>query len=394
MSEKKIIPLAIPNFDDEERRLVDEAIVSNWVSSGGPLVVEFENVVAEYVGTKTAAATDSGTSALHTALMLAEVGPGDEVLASPLTYIAAINPIRYVGAQPVFLDCDETLCISPAAVAAFCENECEMQGEKLINKTTGAHVKALEVIHIFGNMAHMEELLELAKKYNLIIMEDATEALGTRYTAGALKGQYAGAIGDVGCFSFNGNKTITTGSGGMLVSHNEEWVQRALYLTNVATNDLGKDTYRQFIHNEVGYHYRLTNLAAALGLAQMKKLEGFIARKNDFHEMYTKALDGKNGYRMLQYNKDAYCNKWFLSLYLENTKITRDEMIRYLDENGIQSRPIWTLICDLPPYVDCYKGDLTNARDYREKVVNLPASTGLTDEEIQTVIDVVLKAEG
>ncbi|MDL2215524.1 aminotransferase class I/II-fold pyridoxal phosphate-dependent enzyme [Ruminococcaceae bacterium OttesenSCG-928-N02] len=391
MSEKKIIPLAIPNFDDEERRLVDQAIVSNWVSSGGPLVVEFEKVIAEYVGTPTAAATDSGTSALHTALMLAEVGPGDEVLCCPLTYIAAINPIRYVGAQPVFLDCDETLCISPAAVAAFCENECEMQGEKLINKTTGAHVKSLEVIHIFGNMAHMPELLALAEKYNLIVLEDATEALGTRYTAGPMQGKYAGAIGDVGCFSFNGNKTITTGSGGMLVSPHEQWVQRALYLTNVATNDLGADTYRQFIHNEVGYHYRLTNLAAALGLAQMKKLEGFIARKNDFHKMYTQALDGKNGYRILQYNPDAYCNKWFLSLYLEDCPKSRDEMIGYLDANGIQSRPIWTLICDLPPYKECQCADLTTARRYRERVVNLPSSTGLTDEEIQTVIDTLLK---
>ena len=204
------------------------------------------------------------------------------VLAPALTFIAAVNPIRYVGAEPVFIGCDDSLCMDPAAAEAFLAEHCEMRDGCCYNKRTGAHVKAMVVVHVFGNMADIPAFLELAKRYNLILIEDATEALGTRYTEGPLAGKMAGTMGDVGVYSFNGNKIMTTGAGGMVVSNHPDWTARAKYLSTQA-----KDDTLQFIHGDVGYNYRLTNVQAAMGLAQLEQLEKFIVHKNEMHAFYT-----------------------------------------------------------------------------------------------------------
>ena len=218
----EFIPLSVPNFGPREAELASEAITSGWVSTSGGKVTEFEEALANYVGMPRAVACNAGSSALHLAAMAAGITRGDEVIVPTLTFIAAVNPLtRYVGAEPIFIGCDNSLCIDPDAVEDFCANHCELRDGKLYNKTTGAHVKALEAVHVFGNMADMPRLMAIARRYGLILIEDATEALGTQCIDGPFKGKFAGTIGDIGCYSFNGNKIITTSGGGMLLSDDE-----------------------------------------------------------------------------------------------------------------------------------------------------------------------------
>ena len=381
------IPLSVPNFQGNEKEYVNEAVVSEWVSTGGSKVGDFENAIAHYVGMPRAVACNSGSSGLHLAAMVAGLGKGDEVLVPTLTFIAAVNPTtRYVGAEPIFIGCDDSLCIDPDAVEDFCANHCELRGDKLYNKKTGAHVKALEVVHVFGNMADMPAFLALAEKYHLILIEDATEALGTHYTEGPLKGKFAGTIGDVGVYSFNGNKIITTGAGGMVVSNHPDWAEHAKHLSTQAKAD-----ELQFLHDEVGYNYRMTNLQAALGLAQIEELEGFIAHKHAMWQMYKDALDGKNGYRILDFDENGVRpNKWFYSLYLEDDRHDRDSLIAALQKEKIQTRPVWALIHEQADYPGSQAYGLEKAEEYRKRIVNLPCSTNLTREDCQRVIDLLL----
>lgn len=381
------IPLSVPNFQGNEKEYVNEAVVSEWVSTGGSKVGDFENAIAHYVGMPRAVACNSGTSGLHLAAMVAGLGKGDEVLVPTLTFIAAVNPTtRYVGAEPVFIGCDDSLCMDPAAAERFCAERCELQGERLIDKATGAHVKAIVVVHVFGNMADMPAFLALAEKYHLILIEDATEALGTHYTEGPLKGKFAGTIGDVGVYSFNGNKIITTGAGGMVVSNHPDWAEHAKHLSTQAKAD-----ELQFLHDEVGYNYRMTNLQAALGLAQIEELEGFIAHKHAMWQMYKDALDGKNGYRILDFDENGVRpNKWFYSLYLEDDRHDRDSLIAALQKEKIQTRPVWALIHEQADYPGSQAYGLEKAEEYRKRIVNLPCSTNLTQEDCQRVIDLLL----
>lgn len=381
------IPLSVPNFQGNEKEYVNEAVVSEWVSTGGSKVGDFENAIAHYVGMPRAVACNSGSSGLHLAAMVAGLGKGDEVLVPTLTFIAAVNPTtRYVGAEPVFIGCDDSLCMDPAAAERFCAERCELQDERLIDKATGAHVKAIVVVHVFGNMADMPAFLALAEKYHLILIEDATEALGTHYTEGPLKGKFAGTIGDVGVYSFNGNKIITTGAGGMVVSNHPDWAEHAKHLSTQAKAD-----ELQFLHDEVGYNYRMTNLQAALGLAQLEELEGFIAHKHAMWQMYKDALDGKNGYRILDFDENGVRpNKWFYSLYLEDDRHDRDSLIAALQKEKIQTRPVWALIHEQADYPGSQAYGLEKAEEYRKRIVNLPCSTNLTREDCQRVIDLLL----
>ena len=381
------IPLSVPNFQGNEKEYVNEAVVSEWVSTGGSKVGDFENAIAHYVGMPRAVACNSGSSGLHLAAMVAGLGKGDEVLVPTLTFIAAVNPTtRYVGAEPVFIGCDDSLCMDPAAAERFCAERCELQGERLIDKATGAHVKAIVVVHVFGNMADMPAFLALAEKYHLILIEDATEALGTHYTEGPLKGKFAGTIGDVGVYSFNGNKIITTGAGGMVVSNHPDWAEHAKHLSTQAKAD-----ELQFLHDEVGYNYLMTNLQAALGLAQIEELEGFIAHKHAMWQMYKDALDGKNGYRILDFDENGVRpNKWFYSLYLEDDRHDRDSLIAALQKEKIQTRPVWALIHEQADYPGSQAYGLEKAEEYRKRIVNLPCSTNLTREDCQRVIDLLL----
>ena len=383
----KFIPLSVPNFGGHEKEYVNEAVVSEWVSTGGSKVADFEKAIADYVGMPRAVACNSGSSGLHLAAMVAGIQRGDEVIVPSLTFIAAVNPVtRYMGAEPVFIGCDDSLCICPDAVEEFCRDRCETRDGALYNKTTGARVRALVVVHVFGNMADLPRLTEIARRYNLVLIEDATEALGTRYTSGPFAGKMAGTIGDVGVYSFNGNKIITTGAGGMVVSNHPDWAEHAKHLsTQAKSNEL------QFFHDEVGYNYRMTNLQAALGLAQLEQLEGFIAHKHARWQQYKDALDGVNGYRILGFREDCTRpNKWFYSLYLTDDRHDRDTLIQKLHEQSIQTRPVWALIHQQADYGRNEAYAMAKAEDYRSHIVNLPCSTNLSEEDCQRVIDALL----
>ncbi|HIY10012.1 MAG TPA: LegC family aminotransferase [Candidatus Anaerofilum excrementigallinarum] len=386
MSEKHFIPLSVPNFSGHEKEYVNDAVVSEWVSTGGSLVPKFEQAVADYVGMPRAVACNSGSSGLHLAMMIAGIGRGDEVLAPTLTFIAAVNPIRYAGAEPIFIGCDDSLCLSPALAEEYLSANAEMQDGRCVSKITGAHIKALVVVHVFGNLADMEGIMDLAARWNLLVIEDSTEALGTRCDTGRYAGKFAGTIGDVGVYSFNGNKIITTGAGGMVVSNHADWAEHAKHLSTQAKAD-----ELNFVHDEVGYNYRMTNLQAALGLAQLEQLEGFIAHKIEMYEFYRQALDGKNHYRILPFKDGVRSNHWFYSLYVEDSHpLGRDEIIRRLSEEKIQTRPIWALIQDQADYPRNQRYGDELAYDYLHHVVNLPCSTNLSKEDAQRVVDVLL----
>lgn len=380
------IPLSVPNFSGNEKQYVNDAVVSEWVSTGGSKVPEFEEKIAEYTHMPRAVACSSGTSGLHLALLAAGVGAGDEVLAPTLTFIAAVNPIRYVGARPVFIGCGESLCLCPALAEEWLAAHTERRDGQCWNRRTGARVKALLVVHVFGNMADMPGLMALCEKYGLILIEDATEALGTYYTEGPYAGRMAGTIGDVGVYSFNGNKIITTGAGGMLVSNHPDWAERAKHLSTQAKAD-----ELQFYHDAVGYNYRMTNLQAALGLAQLEQLEGFVEHKNKMYEFYRARLDGKNGFRILPFRAGVRSNKWFYSLYLDDARHRRDDVIAALKAQNIQTRPVWALIHEQADYGACERCGTALAEDFRAKIVNLPCSTNLTEADAQRVVDALLK---
>lgn len=381
----EFIPLSVPNFCGNERKYVDEALEGAWVSTSGAKVGEMEECIAKYVGMPQAVCCASGSAALHLAALTAGVKPGDEVIVPALTFIASVNPTtRYVGAQPVFFGCDETATMDPDAVEDFCANQCELKADGLYNKRTGARVSALVLVHVFGNMADMPRFLRIAKDYKLTLIEDAAEALGTKYTEGPLAGKFAGTMGDVGAYSFNGNKIITTGTGGTLVSNHPEWTARAKHLSTQAKTDL-----LQFKHDEVGYNYRMTNIDACLGLAQMELLEGFIEHKTARYEQYKAALDGVKGFSMLPFREGTRSNHWFYSLLLPD-RLERDDVIARLQAQGIQTRPVWSLINEQCDYGECETHAMDVAREYRRRIVNIPCSTDLTEAQCARVIEAVL----
>lgn len=368
---EKIIPLSVPNLKGNELKYVTEAIQSEWVSTAGPYISEFEKKISKYVHTPLAVACQSGTSGLHLALMAVGVNAGEEVIVPTLTFIAAVNPVRYLGAEPVFMDCDDSLTMDPQKLLSFCENECQLQNGVLVNNLSNKKISAIVVVHIFGNLADMETIMTIARKYHLAVIEDATEALGSYYISGNYSGMFAGTIGDIGVYSFNGNKIITTGGGGMIVSQNEKLLERCRFLSTQAKKDI---VY--FIHDEIGYNYRMTNIQAALGLAQLEQLEGFIQVKHDNYDRYK-----NNKVNMLSFKEGIRPNYWFYSHISKN----RDGLIKFLETERIQSRPIWKLIHTLKPYEKSQTYRIRKAVEFYDQIVNIPCSSNLELEEVDKI---------
>ena len=380
---KPFIPLSVPNIKGNEIQYVTDALEKEWVSTGGAYIDRFEQEIADYLNVDTAVACQSGTAGLHLALLLSGVTPDDLVIVPTLTFIAAVNPVKYLGAAPVFMDCDESLCMDMEKLQCFCETECELRDEKLIHLETKKHVKAAIVVHVFGNMADMEKAVKIAGKYHLVLIEDATEALGSHYTEGPFAGRYAGTIGGIGVYSFNGNKIITTGGGGMMVTKDPVLSQRARYLSTQA-----KDDAVNFIHGDVGYNYRMTNLQAAVGVAQLEKLNDFIMVKKANYQHYQKGIQTLDGLQLLPFNKAIEPNYWFYSLYIEDLeKYSKQAIIEKLSENNIQTRPIWGLIHEQKPYQKDIAFDIKKAKDYHRRIVNLPCSSNLTAGDVDRVLE-------
>ena len=382
----KFIPLSIPNFEGNERKYVDDALEQGWVSTGGAYITELEQDLAKYLHVENVAACQSGTSAIHLSLVEAGVKPGDVVLVPPLTFIAAVNPVKYQFATPVFIDCDDSFCMDPVKLRSFCEEECEWDGKDL--KHNEAIVKALVVVHVFGNMADMESVMDIAGKYNIKVVEDATEALGTHYTEGRYAGKYAGTIGDFGCYSFNGNKIITTGGGGAVTCKNPTTVDHIRFLSTQAKTDP-----HYYVHDEVGYNYRMTNLQAALGVAQMEELPEFIRRKQKKYELYKELFDGFEFCSLMPFREGTSSNKWFYSVNIDRTRITatmRDIIIACRDK-GFETRAIWGLINEQKPYESEETYKLEKAHYYANRILNIPSSTQITEEDIQYVAKEIKK---
>ena len=379
-----MINLSVPNLSMDILDNLKECLESGWVSTGGRFIPEFETKVKNYMKTKCAAGVQSGTAGLHMSLQVLGVQRDEEVFVPTLTFIAAVNPTTYLGASPIFIDCDDSLCIDPLKLEKFCSEECDFKEGVVVNKKTNKKIRALVVVHVFGNMADMEKIMDIAKKYNLRVLEDATEALGTYYTEGRYKGKYAGTIGDIGVLSFNANKIITTGGGGMVVGDNEELVEKVRFLSSQAK----KDTL-YFIHDEIGYNYRMLNLQAALGTSQIDKLESFIETKIKNYKIYKGELEKIEGLEILPFVEGIRANHWFYSLKIDKEKygIGRDELLQKLVDAGIQTRPIWGLIHQQKPYSTCQSYEIEKALYYYDRILNLPCSSNLTEKEVYQVIE-------
>lgn len=385
----KFIPLSIPNFEGNERKYVDDALDQGWVSTGGAYITKLEQEMAKFLHVENVAACQSGTSALHLSMVEAGVKPGDVVLVPPLTFIAAVNPVKYQFATPVFIDCDDSFCMDSIKLRSFCEEECKWGGEHLRYK--GAIVKAIVVVHVFGNMADMESIMDISERYNLKVIEDATEALGTKYTGGKFKDKYAGTIGDFGCFSFNGNKIITTGGGGAVTARYPKTVDHIRFLSTQAKTDP-----HYYIHDEVGYNYRMTNLQAALGVAQMEELPEYIKRKQRNYELYKELLADFEHGELMPFREGTSSNKWFYSLKIDRTRITASmrEIIIACHDRGFETRAIWGLINEQKPYEGEVTYKLEKAPYYASRILNLPSSTQITEDEIRYVVEQVKEILG
>lgn len=379
-----MIPLSVPNFEGKELDYVTDAVGQGWVSTGGAYITKFEEAVAAFVKAPKAVACQSGTAALHLALLECGVQSGELVIVPTLTFIAAVNPVKYAGAEPIFMDCDDSLCMDPLKLQQFCEEECEMRDSKFFHKGTGKRIRAIIVVHVFGNMSDMERIMTIARMYGLQVVEDATEALGTKYTEGEFSGIYAGMVGDFGAYSFNGNKIITTGGGGMLVSSRKDALEHIQYLSTQA-----KDDPLFYVHDEIGYNYRMTNVQAALGVAQMELLDSFIERKNQNYEMYSRELKDFEAVALKQFRMGTRSNKWFYGLQILKEEVDIKDLILSLMEQGIQTRAVWGLIHQQKPYSDCIAYKIEKAEVYSKYILNLPCSTNLTKVEIEQVCKVL-----
>ncbi len=375
------IPLCVPEIRGNEWAYVKDCLDTGWVSSVGSYVDRFERELAGYVGSPHAVAAVNGTSALHIALLLAGVEPDDEVLVSTITFIAPANAIRYANAWPVFVDADPDVWqMDPEKLAGFLERDCEGRDGVLRNRRTGRRVRAIMPVHILGHPCDLDPLLELARRYELAVIEDATESLGATY-----RGKAVGTLGDSGCFSFNGNKLITTGGGGMLVTGREDWARRAKHLTTQAKTG---DAPTEYIHDEVGYNYRLTNVLAAIGCAQLELLDEYVAAKLRISARYRDALADVPGLTMPPRAEWAAPVDWLFTVLVDEARYgtgSRD-LLRRLGERKIQTRPLWEPMHLSQPHRGGPATDCSVAERLYRQALSLPCSVGLTETDQDRVI--------
>jgi len=373
----RVIPNAVPFLGGNEWRYLKECLDSNWVSSAGPFVERFEREVAAYVGAAHAVATVNGTAALHLALLLAGVEPDDEVLVPALTFVATANAVRYCGAVPVFVDSEpRSWCVDPRKVEEFLATRCEAQGDRVVNRASGRRVRALLPVHLYGHPADLDALVALTARFPLVLVEDAAEALGAEY-----KGRRLGVRGRVACLSFNGNKIITCGGGGMVLTDDAELARRARSLSTQ-----GRAPGTEFVHDEVGYNYRLTSIQAALGLAQLEQIDRFVEAKRATARFYAEALGRVEGAEPFREQPWARSTYWMSSVLLDPARwgdVRR--LIARAAGDGIQLRPLWYPLHRQPVFGGCEAVGVEVADALWTRGVSLPCSVGITPEERERV---------
>lgn len=384
-----LIPLSVPNFRGNERKYVDEAIDAEWVSTAGAFISRFEERMAQRLDVPQACACQSGTAGLHLCLRHFGVGPGDIVLVPTLTFIATVNAVMYQSATPVFFDCDQYMCIDAAQVEKYLARECRTEGGRTVEIASEKTVKAIIPVHVFGDHCDMDRLMDLAETYHLTVIEDATESLGGVFSKGRYAGLPTGTVGHAGVLSFNGNKIMTTGGGGMVISRDAVAVEHMRYLSQQAKNDT-----LYFVHEEYGYNYRMTNLQAALGLAQLEELDGFLEAKRWNYEAYCERLADCPYGRILPFGSGSASNHWIYSFALNTPDATkRDRLIHYMNEREIQVRPIWKLNHTQTPFRQFRAMDCGTAQRFYDSVINIPCSTNLTEAQIDCVCGALLEFE-
>ncbi len=380
------IPLSVPEIRGNEWLYIKQCLDTGWVSSVGSFVDRFEKEIKDYTGAKHAVACMNGTSALHISMKVAGVMPDDEVLLPTLTFIAPVNAVNYLNAHPVFMDCDEYYNLDCEKTIEFIKKETVFRDGFSFSRKTNRRISAIIPVHVFGNAVWLDDLLHVCGERRIKLIEDATESLGSYYTRGARTGRHTGTIGDIGCYSFNGNKIITTGGGGMIVTDNDEYARKAKYLTTQAKDD---DVY--FIHHEIGYNYRMTNLQAAMGVAQLEMLPEYIRLKKEHFKKYAEHFLAMKGISLRAVPDYSDNNHWMYALQTNGglSGENRDRLIQGMKKNNIQARPVWHLNHLQKPYVDCQSFRIERAYRMIETTVNIPCSVGLSDGDIQRVADTI-----
>lgn len=372
-----MVLLSGPNIGGNEWKYVKECLDTGWVSSVGSFVDQFEKLTAAFAGTKYAVATSSGTTALHTCLILQGIGSGDYVITPNITFIATCNAIKYTGAEPILIDANpDNWQMDLNLLEEFLAGETTLKDGVSVLKTNGKRIAAIMPVHVLGNICDMDRLQELAKKYHLMVIEDSTEALGSYY-----KGRHAGSFGVLGTFSYNGNKIITTGGGGMIVTNDEALAKRAKHLTTQAKSDSF-----EYIHDEIGYNYRLVNVAAAMGVAQMEQLPLFLERKKQIIAFYKQELEGIGDISFQQVLDDVNPNWWMPTIRTSKQR----ELLKLLNENKLQSRPFWVPMNQLNMFRDNIYFHRNNCSDFIYKhCLSIPCSTNITEQELETVANTI-----
>ena len=362
------VPLSVPQFIGNEKKYLNECIDTTFVSSVGKFVDRFEEDMAAYTGAKRAVVCVSGTNALHMAMMMAGVERDDEVLTQALTFIATCNGISYIGACPVFIDVDkQTMGLSPDAVKAWLFTHAEVKGGQCYNKQTGRRIKACVPMHTFGHPVRIEELAAICAEWHVELVEDAAESIGSRY-----KGKHTGLFGKVGVLSFNGNKTITTGGGGMLLFNDEALGAMAKHLTTQA-----KVPHRwEFRHDHIGYNYRMPNINAALGCAQLEHLDEYVADKRATATAYAEFFKQVDDIQFFTEPENCFSNYWLNAVILKDHE-AQQGFLQYSNDHGVMTRPIWELMSRLPMFEHCQHDELENTVFFADRVVNIPSSVRL-----------------
>ncbi len=367
--------LSGPNIAGNEWKYVKECLDTGWVSSVGAYVTKFESMVAEYAGCKYGVATSNGTAALQIALQLAGVQRNDYVIVPNVTFIASVNSIKYTGADPILIDVDTaTWQMNLDVLEEFLKTKTVKKDGGLIYREDGRVIRCIMPVHVLGNICDMDRLMSLAKEYQLEVVEDSTEALGSYY-----KDRHAGSFGIMGCFSFNGNKIITTGGGGVIVTNDEALAKKAKHLTTQAKSDPF-----EYVHDEIGYNFRLVNVLAAMGVAQMELLPSFIERKKEIDALYKQELKGVGDIKFQHVDHDVNANCWLFTIMTEKQK----EVLKVLNENNMQSRPFWVPMNKLKMFSNDIYYNRDDRSDYiYQRCLSIPCSTYIKDEEIKAVAE-------
>jgi perosamine synthetase len=378
-----MIPLSVPNINGNEWNYIKECLDTEWVSSAGKYVDLFEQKIAEHSRSKYAVACVNGTAAIQVSLRLAGVFPGDEVIVPTLTFIATVNAVSYNNATPIFMDVDNYYNIDTEKTVKFIKTKTVFKAGATYNKTTNKKISAIIPVHMWGNACEIDKLIDLCEERNITVVEDACESLGTSYIKGKSKGKHTGTVGKLGCISFNGNKIITSGGGGMILTDDETLAEKANYLTTQA-----KDDPIRYFHDEIGYNFRLTNIQAALGVAQLEQLPEIIKRKKEINNFYQSEIEDINGLSLSKVPEYAENNYWLNLLQIDN-KVYKDDietLMQKLFDNYIQTRPVWKLNHLQKPYCNCQNYSIENAQKLVKNSLCLPSSSNLSDENLEQII--------